>query len=99
MTLSILSLLVCAVLAVKLMFFTDEHRKQSRWYYRVLLFVVTVYDANLIIEFVYVPDRAIGIWEFLFQVVLLIGAFVIKPEYLPFNQPAEPKPQLKKVPQ
>ena len=82
---TLLSVASCAGLVVRLLFWTDEHRRKSRWYYRLLLFVVTIYAASNVINFIYTPTALIPSWLALFHAVLFYGAFIIRPQYLPWN--------------
>lgn len=87
---SILSFVACLVLVTKLILWSDEHRRESRWYYRVLMFLVAVYLGNEVIQFFYEPLGTQSPWVSLFHLALLTGAFVIKPQYLPWNTPYDP---------
>lgn len=86
---TVLSVLVCLALTIKLIFFTDQHREESRWVYRAILFVVAVYCGHVVIDFLYHPRVPTNPGWLVLHTGMLIGAFVIKPEYLPRNQPHE----------
>lgn len=81
----LMSMALCAFLVVRLVFWTNEHRRESRWYYRVLLFLVTVYAANEVLHFLYNPLEPVSPWLALFHMALVYGAFIIKPQHLPWN--------------
>lgn len=84
-TLTMISMAMCAALTVRLMFFSDAHRQGSRWYWRVVLFLVTLYCAARVVDFLYYPEQPTSIWLVLLHTALLFGAFLIRPQYLPWN--------------
>lgn len=89
MILTVLSVLLCLALAVKLVFFSDQHRGASRWLYRAVLFLVTVYCGHVVIDFLYHPQTPTNpVWVVVHS-LMLIGAFILKPEHLPWNLPRE----------
>ena len=81
----LMSMALCAFLVARLVFWTDEHRRESRWYYRVLLFLVTVYAASQVLNFFYNPLEPVSPWKALFHLALVYGAFIIHPKHLPWN--------------
>ena len=83
---TILSVLVCAALVIKLTFFTEEGRIHSRLFYRVMLFLASVYAFYQVVMFLYYPERYISPVVAIFHIVMFIGAFLIKPEHLPGNR-------------
>ena len=83
---SVLSVLVCLALVVKLIFFTDEHRRQSRFFYRVVLLLSAVYAFKQIVNFLYQPLDPVSPWVTILHLVLFLGAFFLKPHHLPWNQ-------------
>lgn len=86
MTLTVISVLVCLALTVKLVFFTDTHRCSSRWFYRTLLFLAAVYAGKQVIGFLYHPQQPTNPWLVLFHIGLFVGAFYVRPAHLPWNQ-------------
>ena len=78
---SILSVLVCAALIVKLMFFTDQLRRQSNLFYRLVIFASAVYAFDHILMQVYSPHQ-ISPWKTLLHLGLFLGALWIRPEHL-----------------
>lgn len=82
---NLISVVMCALLVTKLLFWTDEHRRKSRWHYRVLLYLVTLYAGNVVVNFISQPLQSIPPWLALFHTSLLCGAFIVKPEHLPWN--------------
>lgn len=85
MTWSILSLVVCLALAVKLTFFSDFQRSNSRLMYRVPLFLVTIYAGSVVIDFLYHPVPT-NPFRALFHLALLVGSFILQPHHLPWNK-------------
>lgn len=82
---SFLSMAFCAFLVARLVFWTNEHRRESLWHYRALLFLVTVYAASNVLDFIYNPFEPVSPWLALFHLALIYGAFIIKPQHLPWN--------------
>lgn len=87
MILTTLSVLLCLVLTIKLVFFTDQHRSESRFFYRAILFLSALYAGKQVIGFLYHPEEPTSPWLFGFHVALFIGAFWLRPSHLPWNQP------------
>lgn len=85
MTWTVISLLACALLAIRLMFFMDRQRSRSRLIYRVPMFVVVLWMGYQLIEYAYHPVP-IPSWRALSNVCLLIGSFFLQPHHLPWNQ-------------
>lgn len=90
MTWHILSSLLCLALVIKLTFFTDEHRRQSRFIYRVTLLLVTVYAFDQWIDVLYYPFKPVSPLLTVVNLSLLAGSFVLKPHHLPWNLKHEP---------
>lgn len=84
----ILSALVCLALIVKLLFFTDIHRHESKWFYRVILFLTALYAGRHVVNALYTPDYEVSVWRVCLHLSLFVGAFFIKPHHLPWNQKA-----------
>ncbi len=82
---SILSVAVCLALTARLLFFTGEHRRQSRFFYRVVLLLSAVYAFDQVLDFVYFA-RPVSPLLTLFHLALFVGAFFLKPHHLPWNQ-------------
>lgn len=86
MNLTILSAIVSMILVAKLLFWTDTHRQESRWFYRVLLYVVVLYSARHVINLVLDPTYQPSLWRvYLHLTLFAVGAFM-KPHYLPGNR-------------
>ena len=83
---TILSVLMCTALAIKLIFFTDQHRQASRFFYRAVLFASAVYAGKQVIWGIYYPDQPTNPVIFILHAAMFIGALVIKPCWLPWNQ-------------
>ena len=81
-----LSVLVSLALAIKLVFFTDDVRCQSRFFYRAVLLAAAVYAFHQVLNFLYTPGYQVSPWTALFHMALFIGAFLIKPCMLPGNR-------------
>ena len=81
-----LSVLVCLALAVKLVFFTDDVRCHSRFFYRAVLLAAAVYAFHQVLNFLYTPGYQVSPWVALFHMALFVGAFFIKPCMLPGNR-------------
>jgi hypothetical protein len=81
-----LSVLMCLALAIKLVFFTDQHRAESRFFYRLILFFSAVYAGKQVIWFVYYPEQPTNPVIFVLHAAMFIGALIIKPCHLPWNQ-------------
>lgn len=79
---TILSVAMCTALVVKLVFFTDQKRQDSRLFYRITVFFSAVYAGKQVIWYLYYPDSPIDPIIALFHIALFVGAFVVKPEYL-----------------
>lgn len=77
---SILSVLVCVSLVIKLIFFTDEQRRQAGLFYRIVIYMSAVYAFNHVITFLYEPHR-VSPWVTILHLALFIGAFLIKPHH------------------
>ena len=82
---SILSALACLGLIVRLTFYTDAHREQSRWLYRALLYFITIYAGHVLITFWYNPLTGTNPLLAIFHMAMLAAALVMRPEYLPGN--------------
>lgn len=82
---TLLSIAVCIALFVKLTFFTDLDRRNSRLFYRVILFLTTVYTAYQIIYGLYGLEQP-SPWRVVMHLAMFVGAFFLKPEHLPWNQ-------------
>lgn len=83
---TILSVLMCLALTVKLVFFTDNHRSSSRPFYRFVLFLSAVYAAKQVIWGIYYPEQPTNPVVFILHAAMFVGALVIKPCHLPWNQ-------------
>lgn len=82
---TLLFLLANAVLCIRLVFFSDRDRKHSRLVYRVVLYLVTIWVAHHIIYVVYHPDVEVHPLDSVLAILLLTGALLMRPEYLPGN--------------
>lgn len=85
MILTLISVFVCLGLAIKLMFFSDHHRKESRVFHRIVLLLVVWYAGRHVLNLLFVPGYELSAWRVFVHLTLFIGAFVMKPEYLPWN--------------
>lgn len=83
---TILSVLVCLALAIKLVFFTDHLRCHSRLFYRAVLFLAAVYAFHQVLNFLYVPGYQVSPITAILHMALFIGAFFINPCSLPGNR-------------
>lgn len=82
---TILSVLVCLALAIKLIFFTEKERLQSRPIYRVTLFLSAVYAFKQVVDFLYGPLAPTSPWVVMFHLALFVGAVFLKAHHLPWN--------------
>lgn len=85
MILTLLSALVSIILVVKLLFWTDTHRQESRWFYRVLLYVVVLYSARHVINLLFDPTYQPSMWRVFLHLTLFVAGAFMKPQYLPWN--------------
>lgn len=86
MILTTISVLVCLGLVIKLAFFSGSHRRESRWFYRVVLFLTVLYAGRHVINIAYDPDYQLSAWQVFLHLSLFTGAFFLKPHHLPWNQ-------------
>lgn len=95
---TVVSVLACGALIIKLLFFTDEHRAESRWIYRVLLYIITVYAASHLVTVLYDHDFVVHPTRVAMHLMLLVGAIFMRPEFLPWNQPHDPASKVRRHP-
>lgn len=81
---AVLTAIVCLALCVKLTFFTETDRCNSRWPYRVILFLSNIAFASRFIDIVYSKEPG-SFWEFGFFSTLLAGSFMVRYWHLPWN--------------
>ncbi len=74
-----------ALLCIRLLFFSDKDRQESRWGYRLLLFLAAIYVGRQVITVVFFPNEPVHVLAALFHVGLFIGSMLMRPEYLPGN--------------
>lgn len=82
---TILSVLVCFALAIKLMFFTDHQRSELRLMYRVTLFLSAVYAGKQVIWFFYYPNEHISPVMAILHLLLFLVVLFAQPKLLPWN--------------
>lgn len=82
---SILYISANLLLCIRLLFFSDRDRQASRWVYRLLLFLVAIYVGRGVILFIYHPGMTIPPMVAIGHMGVLIGALLMRPEYLPGN--------------
>lgn len=83
---SILSIAMCTALVVKLVFFTDHLRQDSKLFYRITVFASAVYAGKQVIWYLYYPDEPVNPIIAVFHICLFVGAFLIKPHYLEWTR-------------
>ena len=83
---TILSVLVCLALVIKLVFFTDHLRSHSRFFYRVVLLLAAVYAFHQVLNFLYTPGYQVNPLTAILHTILFVGAFFITPCNLPGNR-------------
>lgn len=82
---TLLSILVCVALFVKLTFFTDLDRRNSRLFYRLVLFATAIYTAYQIVYGLYGLEQP-SPWRVLLHLAMFVGAFFLKAHHLPWNR-------------
>ena len=80
-----LTALTCLALCVKMIFFTEADRVESRLGYRILLFISTVAFGWRFIDILYHADQHVGFFNFIVYLALLIGSFHVRWWHLPGN--------------
>ena len=80
-----LSLAVCVGLFVKLTFYTDLDRRNSRLFYRFVLFATVIYTGYQIVYGIYGLEQP-SPWRVLMHLAMFVGAFFVKAHHLPWNQ-------------
>ena len=83
---TVLSVVVCLALVVKLVFFTDQVRCHSRLFYRAVLLMSAVYAFHQVLMAIYNPGREVSPITTIIHLLMFVGAFVLKPEHLPGNR-------------
>lgn len=78
-------LLANSLLCIRLLLFSDQDRKASRWGYRLALFLLTVYAGKQVIDIFYHPQLHTGPMTAVVHAGLLFASILMRPEYLPWN--------------
>lgn len=78
---TILSVLVCIGLIVKVIFFSDDERSQSNLFYRVALFFVAIYAFSQVIGVLYHPDLQSSPISALIHLAMFVAAFWLRAEH------------------
>lgn len=82
---TLLSVLVCLALTIKLMFFTPD-RVETRWFHRVMLVLACWYAGAQVINFLFHPYEQTSPMMVLLHLSVFVASFVVKAHHLPWNQ-------------